>query len=492
MRCKPAVFIALCAIFSFILSGCGSTASQSTSTTETPAPGGSNSGSNSGSTQPGAGSGSGSSGGSTGGSGSTAGSGSGSGTAGGGTGAGSGSGGGTTQPGWSESKSSLVFAGHVLTADFNNDQRPDLLMYGSGLGVLLNSGSGNFSSAIASALPSGATTIVQVALADLNGDGFTDVAACTVGSNGTSGNAAVYLNDHSGKLVLGQVIALPAPCKGIAAGDANRDGKVDLAVTYYTGSFTAPTNVIATWFGDGTGQFANPANQTVTLTFTQDASRNPCSIVAATGADFDGDGSLDLLIFGMCQQGSSATTGNIYLGHGDGSGHYALTQINEAFTSASANAAGPYVRDINGDGKLDVVYVQEQTGPHGSDATDIDYAINNGSGLTLNKIIGESGYAGDGTWITAGSPLSGAGTAVEGFRTESASSAPATYGVKLFSNVKNSPTQTWIYGQSTTSSLPGVVQGIASADFDGNGMSDFAVAEEDSNHVATLHVYLNH
>jgi len=365
-------------------------------------------------------------------------------------------------------------------------------MYGSALAVLLNNGSGNFASAISSALPSGATTIVQVALADLNGDGFTDVAACTVGSNGTSGNAAVYLNDHSGKLVLGQVIALPAPCKGIAAGDANRDGKADLAIAYYTGSFTAPSNVIAIWFGDGAGQFADSSNQTVTLTFSQDASRNPCSVVAATGADFDGDGTLDLLIFGMCQQGSSATAGNIYLGHGDGSGHYALTEINEAFTSASLNAAGPYVRDINGDGKLDVVYVQEQTGPHGSDGTDIDYAINRGSGLTLNKVTTESGYAGDGTWITAGSPLNGSGTALEGFRTESATSAPSTYGVKLFSDVKSSPAQTWIYGQSTTSSVPGSVGGIAPADFDGNGMQDFAVAEEDSNHVATLHVYLNH
>jgi hypothetical protein len=39
---------------------------------------------------------------------------------------------------------------------------------------------------------------------------------------------------------------------------------------------------------------------------------------------------------------------------------------------------------------------------------------------------------------------------------------------------------------------PGVVQGIASADFDGNGMQDFAAVEEDTNHAATLHVYLNH
>ena len=488
MRCKPAVFIALCAIFSFILSGCGSTASQSTSTTETPTPGGSNSGSTSGSTQPGAGSGSGSSGGSTGGSGSTAGSGSGSGTAGGGTGAGSGSGGGTTQPGWSESKSSLVFAGHVLTADFNNDHRPDLLLYGSGLGVLLNSGSGNFSSAITSALPSGATTIVQVALADLNGDGFTDVAACTVGSNGTSGNAAVYLNDHSGKLVLGQVIALPAACKGIAAGDANHDGKADLSVAYYTGSFSAPSNSVATWFGDGAGQFANPVTQTVALTATQDATKNPCSLAAAAGADFDGNGTLDLLLFGTCQS-DVINPGDIYLAKGDGTGHYALTELGESFTSVSGS---PYLQDVNGDGKLDVVYTQEQYGPHGSDGSDINYAINSGAGFTLTKATSESAYAGDGTWISSGAPLNGTGTALEGFHTESATSNPSTYGVKLFNDVKSSPTQTWIYGQSTTSIPPGVVQGIASADFDGNGRQDFAVAEEDSNHVATLHVYLNY
>jgi VCBS repeat protein len=491
MRCKPVVFIALCAIFSFILSGCGSTASQSTSSTQTPAPGGSNSGSGSGSTQPGAGSGSGSSGGSTGGSGSTAGSGSGGGTAGGGTGAGSGSGSGTTTPGWAESKSSLTFAGQVLTADFNNDGHPDLLVFKSGVEVLLNNGSGTFAAAIASALPSGATSIVQVALADLNGDGFVDVAACTVGGNGTTGNAAVYLNDHSGKLVLGQAISLPAPCKGIAAGDANRDGKADLAITYYTGSFTAPTSVIATWFGDGTGRFANPVTQTATLSFSQEADRNPCSVLAATGADFDSDGTLDLLIFGVCQQLSSATTGNVYLAHGDGTGHYALTKITEAYTSASQTVA-PYIKDVNGDGKPDVVYVQEQTGPHDSDATDIDYAVNNGSSFTLVKTVSASAYASDGTFITAGSPLNGTSTAVEGFRTESVSAAPATYGVSLFADVTSSPAQTWIYGQSATSSLPGMVEGIASADFDGNGMQDFAVAEEDSNKVATLHVYLNH
>lgn len=379
----------------------------------------------------------------------------------------------------------------MLTADFNHDGHPDLLVYGTGVAVLLNNGAGAFNAGIPSALPPGADLIVQVALADLNGDGFTDVAACTNGGSGNTGSAAVYLNDHSGKLILGQVIALPAPCRGIAAGEANRYGKADLAITYYTGSSTAPSNVIATWFGDGSGQFANPVTQSATLTYSQEADRNPCSISTATGTDFEGDGSLDLLIFGMCQQLSSATAGNMYLAHGDGTGHYTLTKITEAYTSASQTAA-PYIKDVNGDGKPDVAYVQDSTGPHGSDASDIDYAINNGSSFSLVKTVSENAYASNGAYIDAGSPLNGPGTAIEGFRTESVSAAPATYGVSLYDDVNRSASQTWIYGQSTTSFTPGVVRGIASADFDGNGMQDFAVAEEDSNHVATLHVYLHH
>ncbi len=472
MRCKPGVFIALCAMLSFILSGCGSTGSQSETSTQSPAPGGNNAGSApSGSTQPG--------GSNSGGTGSTSG---------GGSGSGSGSGTGTTQPGWAESKSSLGFAGRVLTADFNHDGRPDLLVYSSGLAVLLNSGSGSFTSAISSALPAGASAIVQVALADLNGDGFTDVAACTAGGSGTTGSAAVYLNDHSGKLILGQVITLPAACKGIAAGDANHDGKADLSIGYYTGTFSAPSNVVATWFGDGAGQFANPVTQTIALTATQDPTKNPCSLAAATGADFDGNGTLDLLLFGTCQA-DVINPGDIYLAKGDGTGHYALTELGESFTTVSGS---PYLQDVNGDGKLDVVYTQEQYGPHGSDGTDINYAINSGAGFTLTRATSESAYAGDGTWITAGAPLNGTGTALEGFHTESAMSNPSTYGVKLFNDVKSSPAQTWIYGQSTTSVAPGVVQGIASADFDGNGMQDFVAVEEDANHTATLHVYLHH
>jgi len=113
----------------------------------------------------------------------------------------------------------------MIAADLNHDGHPDLLVFGTGMEVLLNNGSGDFGGPIAINLPASYTAIQQVALADFNADGFPDVAACVSGSNGTIGAAAIYLNDHSGNLILGQVAPAPAACSGIAAGDANRDGK---------------------------------------------------------------------------------------------------------------------------------------------------------------------------------------------------------------------------------------------------------------------------
>jgi VCBS repeat protein len=376
----------------------------------------------------------------------------------------------------------------MIAADLNHDGHTDLLVFGAGMQVLVNNGSGDFGGPIAVNLPPSYTAVQQVALADFNADGFSDVAACVSGSNGTSGAAAIYLNDHSGKLILGQVVPAPAACSGIAAGDANRDGKSDFAFTYYTGSFSAPVNTVATWFGDGTGHFANPATQAnLALTATQDASMNPCSIAASIGADFDADGNLDLLLFGTCQS-SVINPGDLYLARGDGAGHYTLKEVSEGNTSV---AGTPMLTDINNDGKPDVVFLEEQFGPHGSDGSQVMYAMNSGAGgFTETKVASESAYAGDGSYITAGSPLSGENTALEGFHSMSCCGTPAAYGVRLFNPVDSAATQTWIYGQSTTTDLPGRVLAIVSADFNGNSAQDFAVLEADANNVVTLHVYV--
>ncbi|MFL6437139.1 MAG: FG-GAP repeat domain-containing protein [Terriglobales bacterium] len=495
MRCKPPLVLAILILCSLVfIVGCGGTGGSSASNLSTPpatnpsSPGGSSSQPGSGSAGSGSGSAGSSSGGSSSGGSTSSGGGS---TSGGGSSSGSGSGsgstGGTAQGGFAETKSPIPFAGQMLAADFNHDGRPDLLIYGSSLSVSLNNGAGNFSAAIPVSLPAPYSLVSQVALADFNADGYTDVAACVNSGDATAAAAAVFLNDHSGKLILGQVIPAPAACKGIAAGDANRDGKADLALTYYTGSLTSPVNAIATWFGDGAGHFASPVTQSnVALSATEDETMDPCSVAAATGADFDGDGTLDLVVFGACQS-YVINPGVIYFARGDGTGHYSLTEITESTTSVYGS---PYVKDINGDGKPDLVFIEAQYGPHASTDEEILFAINNGSGqLAITPVAAESSYASSGSHIRAGSPLNGMGTAVEGFL-DVPCCASVTYGVKLVSQGTSDAAHTWTYGQST-SSLPGEVTGIASGDFDGNGAQDFAVAERDANNSSTLHVYLS-
>src|SRR5438270_8294382 len=122
--------------------------------------------------------------------------------------------------------------------------------------------------------------------------------------------------------------------------------------------------------------------------------------------------------------------------------------------------------------------MEAQYGPHASSDMQILFAINNGSaGMGITPVTDENAYASSGGYIRAGSPLSGTGTAIEGFLLMPCC-ASASYGVKLVTEGKSDAAHTWIYGQSNGASLPGEITGIASADFDGNGTQDFAVAEQ--------------
>ncbi|HWC18264.1 MAG TPA: VCBS repeat-containing protein, partial [Terriglobales bacterium] len=422
MRCKPVLVSALLAASSILLTACGGTASSSSSISSPPAPAASNPNSPpAGGSQTGGSAGSGSTSGSNSGSGGSGGSGAGS-----GSGSGSGSGG-TTQGGFAETKLSVPAAGSMLTADLNRDGRPDLVIYANSLEVLINGGSGTFHSALTANIPAPYTNLLQVAFADFNGDGIADLAACANQANGSGGAALIYLNDGTGKLIMSKVIPIPATCQGIAAGDANRDGKADVAVAYYTGTSSAPVNTIATSFGDGTGNFGSPVTQSsIVLAQTHDSTANPCQIAGATGSDFDQNGTLDLILFGTCQS-DVINPGNVYLAAGDGSGHYSLTEITESNTSIYGS---PYVKDIDGDGKPDFVYVNDQFGPHGSNNTDLMFALRNASGtFTVSRAASETAYAGSGSALRTGSPL-GSGLAVIGFADFPCCTA-ASYGVKL-------------------------------------------------------------
>ena len=87
----------------------------------------------------------------------------------------------------------------VTTGDFNGDGRPDIAAVNNGSGdvaVLLGDGQGRFGAASGSPFSSGGTRPVGIAGGDYNGDGKLDVVAI----NSSSGDLSVLLGDGRGGL----------------------------------------------------------------------------------------------------------------------------------------------------------------------------------------------------------------------------------------------------------------------------------------------------
>ena len=113
---------------------------------------------------------------------------------------------------------------------------------------------------------------------------------------------------------------------GIARGDLNGDGNLDVAVATTTG------NNIHVLLGNGDGTLQPQVSYT--------ADGNPASIVIA---DFDGDGKAD-----VASANSSSSNVSVFIGNGDGT---LQTRVNYGVGSQPGNLS---VGDFNGDGKNDL------------------------------------------------------------------------------------------------------------------------------------------
>jgi len=227
----------------------------------------------------------------------------------------------------------------LQVADFNGDGIADLvdavtqqLAQQASLQVYLGNGDGTFTAVPTASPINGQSEVINMVVADFNGDGLPDVASTWLDITVMLGNG-----DGTFTAAPNPIPNLPYPdVTGIAAADLNQDGKVDLVATSITDATGIPpltsTHVL---LGNGDGTFTQ-------LAADPNLAKSTDSV---TIADFNNDGIPDMVLPDI-----KGGTVNVYLGRGDG------TFIPDAFSPGLADevAFSLAVADFNGDGQSDI------------------------------------------------------------------------------------------------------------------------------------------
>ena len=216
--------------------------------------------------------------------------------------------------------------GSVAVGDFNGDGKLDLAIVGgdssgNGLAFLSGKGDGSFSAPVYSRTADAGSGLMAVP-ADFTHDHNLDLF---VGGNGSS---EVILGDGNGNFQDGQFENVYG--FGVAVGDFNRDGNLDVATTQAYPDFNS--TAVSILLGNGDGTFQSPQ--------AYSGMEQPVGI--ATG-DFNGDKKLDLAVTDYLYN-----TVVILQGNGDGT----FTNIGQWF--AGINPGSVAVSDFNQDGMADL------------------------------------------------------------------------------------------------------------------------------------------
>jgi hypothetical protein len=274
-------------------------------------------------------------------------------------------------------------------ADVNNDKKLDLVYSCDGfLTIQLGNGDGTFQAPAYFGKYGG-----PLVFADLNGDGYLDIAGFVANPNAPP-QIAVFLNQGAsapGVFGTPAQYATPNGTTNLSAGDFNGDGKQDLITTIPISGATTQS-AFSVFYGNGDGTLNAPTTQSV------------APFYGFTAGDFNGDGVTDLAfqlapaanaLFASVQillgsnsetfsQGAAlpvaatpapqgipqpitavaltndgnldlvVTTNVLNVFHGDGKGGFTATGAYAV--SAQGNVAAGYLfADVNGDGNQDLI-----------------------------------------------------------------------------------------------------------------------------------------
>ncbi|MBI3702042.1 MAG: VCBS repeat-containing protein [Afipia sp.] len=256
----------------------------------------------------------------------------------------------------------------VAVGDVNGDGFTDIVVsnhsYPSGgntVGVLLGHGDSTFDPALT--FNTGGSQPSGIALGDVNGDGKLDIVV----SNLTSNTVGVLLGQGNGHFSTVSDFYVNGNFPyDVALGDMNNDGKLDIIVS------NELDNNIGVMLGDGTGNYG-------ATTTTYSGGQHPTELAVG---DFNGDGNLDVAVSNI----GNPSNINVGILLGDGNGVLTLSGT----YNSGGQPGGLAVGDVNGDGKLDIV-------------------VANSSNNTVGILLGN----GDGSFTNAGIYASGGGGASE-------------------------------------------------------------------------------
>ncbi len=151
--------------------------------------------------------------------------------------------------------------GQIVTGDFNRDGKADVAYVGTpggvvgALFVMLGNGDGTFQRASEYAAPNGA---LFMATGDLNGDGVTDIVVSEETNVAGEASLSVFIGNSDGTFQSAQQYATTSNSTGVAIGDFNGDGKLDVVVANDCGDLicsgtTTGNGTVSILFGNGDG-----------------------------------------------------------------------------------------------------------------------------------------------------------------------------------------------------------------------------------------------